>query len=175
MELGGVYSKYGLIALVLVAVFATGIESALAQCTSGSPTCTLVTGSGGEQDIDKFGICRKITNNNSTNIMVPHNNANEWCGTTSGCTGGSSAISFIQNLPSNVTSGTCGASGTWQSTGTCMLGGMLHMCVGGGPYSFNGCGTVPTDPTGETCSPLMDTCNAHIAPGGVDYEIFQCW
>ena len=134
-------------------------ELAFAQCnTGGSPTCTLVTGSGGVTDIDKFGICRKITNSGSSTVMVPHNNANEWCGTTSGCTGGTTATSFLQNLPTNVTAGACTPP-------------TLYWVLEFGPencadYYGGAClsNTCPdSDPTNNTCSPAGSRCRWHIA------------
>src|SRR5687767_14762585 len=57
-----------------------------------------VAGGGGSATITEHTVCRVITNNNATSVLVPTKAASEWH------TGGSS---FLENLPTNVTAGSC--------------------------------------------------------------------
>jgi hypothetical protein len=57
-----------------------------------------VAGSGGSATITEHTVCRIITNNNAVPVHVPTKSASEWH------TGGSS---FLENLPANVTAGSC--------------------------------------------------------------------
>ena len=138
-----VISKSILISLFLLFI---NIDHAFSQCNTGSPTCTLLAGSGAQVNVDKFGICRRVTNNNASTIMIPHNNANEWCGTTSGCTGGSSSNSFLERLPANVTSSSCvtisfspilGVCGC-TSSGLCSCTSATATITGSGTLAFTG-------------------------------------
>lgn len=159
-----------LLQLAMAVAFFGFLPKAYAQCDTGG-TCSRLSANGGTATINKFGVCKVVTNNSTTNeIMVPYNTATEWCGTSSGCSGGSGTNSFVERTPSTVSLSNC-ASYTWvqSGSGNCVADFGFTCTQGWANNYFTACSTTPV--AGAGCSIQGEACNT---TSGTIYRDWYC-